>query len=143
MNKPRNQAEFPTPEVTTGPLPGSSRVYTHPKAAPHLAVPHREIELHPTAMEPPVRVYDTSGPYTDPAQTIDVEKGLPQTRKAWVLARGGVEEYEGRETPLDNGGATGKYLAREFPVRTSRCAPRARPRSPSWNSPAPASSPTK
>ncbi len=118
MNKPRNQAEFPTPEVTTGPLAGSSRVYTNPKAAPHLNVPHREIELHPTAMEPAVRVYDCSGPYTDPAQTIDVEKGLPQTRKAWVRARGGVEEYTGREpSPLDNGGATGKYLAREFPVR--------------------------
>ena len=118
MNKPRNQAEFPTPEVTTGPLAGSSRVYTNPKAAPHLAVPHREIELHPTAMEPAVRVYDCSGPYTDPAHSIDVEKGLPQTRKAWVRARGGVEEYTGREpNPLDNGGAAGKYLAREFPVR--------------------------
>jgi phosphomethylpyrimidine synthase len=118
MNKPTNQAEFPTPTVTTGPLAGSKRVYTSPKAAPHLKVPHREIELHPTAMEPPVRVYDCSGPYTDPNQTIDVEKGLPRTRIDWVKARGGVEEYEGREpSPLDNGGATGKYLAREFPVR--------------------------
>jgi phosphomethylpyrimidine synthase len=118
MNKPTNQAEFPTPTVTTGPLQGSSRVYTSPKAAPHLKVPHREIELHPTAMEPPVRVYDCSGPYTDPNQSIDVEKGLPRTRIDWVKARGGVEEYEGRElSPLDNGGATGKYLAREFPVR--------------------------
>ena len=118
MNKPTNQAEFPTPTVTTGPLAGSKRVYSSPKAAPHLKVPHREIELHPTAMEPPVRVYDCSGPYTDPNQTIDVEKGLPRTRTQWVKARGGVEEYEGRElSPLDNGGATGKYLAREFPVR--------------------------
>ncbi|WP_430430653.1 phosphomethylpyrimidine synthase ThiC [Oceanicaulis sp.] len=118
MNKPTNQAEFPTPTVTTGPLAGSSRVYTSPKAAPHLKVPHREIELHPTAMEPPVRVYDCSGPYTDPSQTIDVEKGLPRTRIDWVKARGGVEEYQGRElSPLDNGGATGKYLARAFPVR--------------------------
>ena len=118
MNKPTTQAEFPTPEVTTGPLQGSKRVYTQPAAAPHLSVPHREIEVHPTAMEPAVRVYDCSGPYTDSDQTIDVEQGLPQTRSAWVTARGGVEAYEGRElSPLDNGGATGKYLARAFPVR--------------------------
>ncbi|TGY87635.1 phosphomethylpyrimidine synthase ThiC [Marinicauda algicola] len=118
MNKSTTQSEFATPQVTTGPLAGSRRVYTSPAAAPDLKVPHREIELHPSAMEPPVRVYDCSGPYTDPAQTIDVERGLPRTRIAWVTERGGVEEYEGRPlSPLDNGGATGKYLAREFPVR--------------------------
>lgn len=118
MNKPTSQAEFPTPEVTTGPLQGSRRVYSNPEAAPHLNVPHREIEVHPTAMEPAVRVYDCSGPYTDPGQTIDVEAGLPRARDAWVTGRGGVEAYEGRElSPLDNGNATGKYLAREFPVR--------------------------
>ena len=118
MNKPTPQAEFPTPDVTAGPLAGSRRVYSNPEAAPHLNVPHREIEVHPTAMEPAVRVYDCSGPYTDPDQSIDVEAGLPRTRDAWVTGRGGVEAYEGREpSPLDNGGATGKYLAREFPVR--------------------------
>ena len=118
MNKPTSQNAFETPNVTTGPLPGSRRVYTHPQAAPHLAVPHREIELHPTAMEPPVRVYDTSGPYADPDAAIDVEAGLPRWRTERIMARGGVEFCEGREpTPLDNGGATGKYLARAFPVR--------------------------
>ncbi|MCC5995925.1 MAG: phosphomethylpyrimidine synthase ThiC [Oceanicaulis sp.] len=118
MNKPVSQSEFPTPTVTTGPLAGSRRVFTHPQAAPHLAVPHREIELHPTAMEPAVRVYDCSGPYTDPGAIIDVEKGLTRARTAWVTARGHVEAYEGRApSPLDNGGAQGKYLARAFPVR--------------------------
>ncbi|WP_421788043.1 phosphomethylpyrimidine synthase ThiC [Hyphobacterium sp.] len=118
MNKPTHQNAFETPEVTTGPLPGSRRVYTAPEAAPHLKVPHREIELHPTAMEPPVRVYDTSGPYSDPDASIDVEAGLPRWRTEGILKRGGVEAYDGRvPTPLDNGGATGKYLAREFPVR--------------------------
>ena len=103
MNKPTSQNAFETPEVTTGPLPGSRRVYTSPAMALHLKVPHREIDLHPTANEPPVR---------------DVEKGLPRWRTEGILKRGGVESYEGREpTPLDNGGATGKYLAREFPVR--------------------------
>ncbi|MEO1038832.1 MAG: phosphomethylpyrimidine synthase ThiC [Pseudomonadota bacterium] len=118
MNKPRNQAEFPTPEITIGPVSGSRRVYTNPEGAPDLKVPHREIELHPTALEPPARVYDCSGPYTDPGARIDVEAGLPRTRQTWVIERGGIEAHDGREpSPLDNGGAAGKYLARAFPVR--------------------------
>ncbi|MHA7857143.1 MAG: phosphomethylpyrimidine synthase ThiC [Henriciella sp.] len=117
MNKPVDQSEFETPEVTTGPLPSSRKVYTHPKADPSLSVPRRMIDLHPSANEPPVPVYDTSGPYSDPSVTIDVEKGLARHRTDWVLERGHVEEYEGRDVkPEDNGGATGKYLAREFPI---------------------------
>jgi phosphomethylpyrimidine synthase len=118
MNKPVDQAEFETPEVTTGPLPSSRKVYTHPKADPSLSVPRRMIDLHPTANEPPVPVYDTSGPYSDPSVTIDVEKGLARHRTDWVLERGHVEAYAGRSVrPEDNGGATGKYLAREFPIQ--------------------------
>ncbi len=118
MNKPADQSQFETPKVTTGPLPASRKVYSHPADAPDIAVPHREIDLHPSANEPAVPVYDTSGPYTDPSVTIDVEKGLARDRRAWVLERGGVEEYDGRDVkPEDNGGATGKYLAREFPVK--------------------------
>ena len=61
-------------------------------------------------------VYDPSGPYTDPDVTLDVEKGLPRTRIEWVRERGGVEEYEGRPIkPVDNGNASGKHLARNFP----------------------------
>lgn len=118
MNKPSNQSQFETPTVTTGPLPASRKQYSHPLADPSLSVPRRLIDLHPSANEEPVPVYDTSGPYSDPAIQIDVEKGLPRTRADWVLARGGVETYEGRATkPEDNGGATGNYLAREFPIR--------------------------
>ena len=117
MNKPVVQSEFETPEVTTGPLPASRKVYTHPKADPSLSVPRRMIDLHPSANEPPVPVYDTSGPYSDPSVTIDVEKGLARHRTDWVLQRGHVEAYDGRDVkPEDNGGATGKYLAREFPI---------------------------
>ena len=117
MNKPIDQSEFKTPDVTTGPLPSSRKVYTHPKADPSLSVPRRMLDLHPTANEPPVPVYDTSGPYSDPSVTIDVEKGLARHRTDWVLERGHVEEYVGRDVrPEDNGGATGKYLAREFPI---------------------------
>ena len=118
MNKPVSQSEFETPKVTTGPLPASRKVYTHPKADPGLSVPRRMIDLHPSSQEEPVPVYDTSGPYSDPSVVIDVEKGLARPRTDWVLARGGVEAYEGRAVkPEDNGGASGKYLAREFPVR--------------------------
>ena len=118
MNKPTDQSEFETPEVTTGPLPASRKVFTHPKADPSLSVPRRMIDLHPSANEPPVPVYDTSGPYSDPSIEIDVEKGLARPRTEWVLERGGVELYDGRDVkPEDNGGATGKYLAREFPVQ--------------------------
>jgi len=124
MNKPINQSEFQTPTVTTGPLPASTKDYTAPKAAPDIRVPRRLIALHPSANEPDVPVYDTSGPYSDPGVTIDVEKGLARHRTAWVLERGGVEEYAGREVkPEDNGGATGKYLAREFPVRNKPLRP--------------------
>ena len=120
MNKPINQSEFQTPEVTSGPLPSSSKVYTAPDADPTLRVPHRLVHLHPTANEPDVPVYDTSGPYSDPSVEIDVEKGLARHRTAWVLERGHVEEYEGRDVkPEDNGGATGRFLAREFPVKNA------------------------
>lgn len=118
MNKPIDQSEFKTPVVTTGSLPASSKVYTAPNMAPDLRVPHRLVHLHPTANEPDVPVYDTSGPYSDDNVVIDVEKGLPRPRTAWVIERGGVEAYEGRDVkPEDNGGASGKYLAREFPVK--------------------------
>ncbi len=118
MNKHIPQSEFQTPEVTTGPLPSSRKTYVAGDQYPDLRVPVREIDLHPSADEPPVPVYDTSGPYTDPEITIDVEKGLARTRTAWIKERGGVEEYEGREVkPEDNGGVTGKHLAREFPVK--------------------------
>ena len=78
MNKPVDQSEFETPKVTTGPLPSSRKVYTNPAADSSLRVPHRQIDLHPTANEPPVPVYDTSGPYSDPEAVIDVEAGLPR-----------------------------------------------------------------
>ena len=67
-----------TPKVTTGPLPGSRKVYARPDAAPELRVPVREIVLTDAAAEPPVPVYDTTGPYTDSAVTIDVEQGQIQ-----------------------------------------------------------------
>ncbi len=105
-----------TPKVTTGPLPASRKIHVTPDAAPDLRVPLREIALSEGSGESPLPVYDTSGPYTDESVTIDVERGLPRTRIEWVKERGGVEDYEGRPLkPVDNGNATGKYLARAFP----------------------------
>jgi phosphomethylpyrimidine synthase len=105
--------------VTTGALPASRKVYhSSPSSAAALRVPMREIALEPSAKEPPVTVYDTSGPYTDPDATIDIYRGLPRLRAAWVRARGDVEEYEGRHVkPEDNGNVDPKNLVPEFPVR--------------------------
>src|ERR671935_62121 len=68
------------PQVTTGALSGSRKSYAVPDSAPDLRVPVREIALTEAAGEAPVPVYDTTGPYTDPAVTIDVEKGLARPR---------------------------------------------------------------
>src|SRR3974390_373167 len=116
MNKPITESDLVTPKVTTGALPPSPKVYSQPDAASDLRVPSRLIELDASSGESPLPVYDTTGPYTDPAFTADVEKGLPRTRIEWVKERGGVEQYEGRPIkPVDNGNATGKHLARDFP----------------------------
>ncbi len=106
-----------TDDVTTGPLPASTKVYVSPEGHPDVRVPLREIELEPSAMEPPVRVYDTSGIYSDPDATIDIEAGLPRTRTAWSLVLGGVADYEGRDVqPEDNGNVSEGALARAFPI---------------------------
>src|SRR3954470_14190266 len=116
MNKPITASDLVTPKVTTGPLVGSRKIYSSPAAAPDVRVPLREILLSEASGEPPLPVYDTTGVYTDPNATIDVEKGLTRTRVSWVKERGGIEEYDGRPIqPVDNGNVTGKHLARNFP----------------------------
>src|ERR671916_1660546 len=85
--------------VTTGPIRGSRKVHVGP-----LKVAMREIGLEPSSGEPPLRVYDCSGPYTDPQVTIDIMAGLPELRRDWIRARGDVEEVLQREVkPEDNG----------------------------------------
>src|SRR5260370_13576500 len=91
-------------------LPNSRRIYVAGKQ-PGVRVPFREINQNPTRgfdgrleENPPVRVYDTSGPWGDPAVHCDVREGLSTPRRDWISARGDVEEYEGRElTPIDDG----------------------------------------
>ncbi len=98
-------------------LPASRKIYVETNGSTvnqnkhGLRVPFREIALNPSkAMDgtiepnPPVRVYDTSGPWTDPEQKHNVRDGLPALRREWIVARGDVEEYQGREVlPQDNG----------------------------------------
>jgi len=90
-------------------FPGSKKVYVTGSRS-DIKVPMREIELSPTTgtfgkqENPPVRVYDTSGPYTDPTYSVDLSKGLPAIRSTWIQERSDVEEYEGRKIkPEDNG----------------------------------------
>lgn len=90
-------------------FPASKKVYVEGSRS-DIRVPMRGITLSPTKTETgiienePVRVYDTSGPYTDPDFQPDIQKGLPPLRKRWILERGDVEEYEGRPVkPEDNG----------------------------------------
>ena len=116
MNKITRPEELKAPKVTTGPLPASRKVYSAPEGFPDLRVPLREIALSEGAGEPDVRVYDSSGIYTEADVEIDVSRGLPRAREAWVEARGGLERYEGRNVkPEDNGNATGARLAQAFP----------------------------
>src|SRR6185312_4468881 len=115
MNKITRSSDLIAPKVTTGPLPASTKIYTSPAGRNDLRVPFREIALTDTS-EPSFRVYDPSGPYTDPAAAIDVERGLPRIRDGWVKERGGVEAYDGRVIrPEDNGNVSGSHAARAFP----------------------------
>ena len=105
-----------TADVTTGALPASRKIFVDGKMHKGLRVPMREISLHESANEPPIVVYDTSGAYTDPNAKIDLEKGLEPLRRSWVLGRGDVEEYRGRDVkPEDNGNIGADKLVAEFP----------------------------
>jgi len=105
-----------TGTIPTGERAGSRKVYVAGELYPDIRVPFREIALHPSANEPPVTVYDSSGPYTDPAVTIDIKKGLPHVKSSWQLDRGDIApEANPREVrPEDNGHASGRHLAPRF-----------------------------
>ena len=99
MNKPILDKSL---SITRGALPGSNKLMLG-------GVPFREVKL--SGGEAPVRLYDTSGPYTDDSVAIDIEKGLAAKRREWILARGDVEEYVGRDRkPEDDGLKPGEKL---------------------------------
>ncbi|MCK2167068.1 phosphomethylpyrimidine synthase ThiC [Thalassospira xiamenensis] len=103
MSVPSTKTDI-TSDVTTGALPASRKIHIAGSHFPDVRVPMREIAVHPTAGEPPIKVYDPSGPYTDPDVTIDIAKGLPRLRRSWIAARSDTERYAGRDIkPEDNG----------------------------------------
>ena len=86
MNEHFSPKDAAAPQVTTGPLSGSRKIFSAPKGHEDLRVPFREIAL---ADGKTFRLYDTSGPYTDPVMTNDVRQGLPHLRAPWIDARRG------------------------------------------------------
>jgi len=97
-------------------FPNSTRIYANGTIHPEIRVPMREVSLSDTVRpdgareaNPPVRIYDCSGPWGDPEFRGEVAEGLPALRREWILSRGDVEEYDGRPVaPTDNG-----YLSEE------------------------------
>ncbi|QEO18572.1 phosphomethylpyrimidine synthase ThiC [Acetobacter vaccinii] len=117
MSTAAGRAAAPAPgHVTTGPIRGSHKVYTSPAGHPDIRVPFRDITLDPSAKEEPLRVYDTSGPYTDPDADIDVRKGLPKTRAAWLAKRNLDAATPRAIRPEDNGNAEGAFLVAPCPA---------------------------
>ncbi|MBI3415496.1 MAG: phosphomethylpyrimidine synthase ThiC [Verrucomicrobia bacterium] len=98
-------------------LPASKKVFVAGTIHSDVRVPMREIELTPTksytgavTTNDSVRVYDCAGPWGDPAFTGNSDDGLPALRRDWILKRGDVAEYDGREVkPMDNGYLSGKH----------------------------------
>ena len=83
-------------KISTGSLPASKKVYVTGEKYNFIKVPMREIELHPSANEKPLTVYDSSGAYTDENIDININKGLQKIRKDWVNKRNDTEEYDGK-----------------------------------------------
>ncbi|MEJ5151647.1 phosphomethylpyrimidine synthase ThiC [Comamonas sp. MYb396] len=108
------------------PFPASTKSYLAGAIHPQLQVPVRDIAL--TNGEQ-VSVYDTSGPYTDPAVAIDVRQGLPALRAEWIAARGDSQYYVGRQrVALDDGGKRGEEDLRVAQLRAEAAALQRQPR---------------
>jgi len=134
MSNDKNAASFLSESATVDaqsikPFPNSEKIYVE-GSRPDIRVPMREITLATTPTEfggennPPVRVYDTSGVYTDPAEKIDVRKGLPNIRGNWVLERDDTEALEGQTSEFTRERAADSSLdaLRFNHTHTPRCA---------------------
>jgi phosphomethylpyrimidine synthase len=125
-DKPLSGKKTTAPDVTTGALGGSRKIYSAPEGHEALRVPLRKIAL---TNGDSFQVYDPSGPYTDDEVATDVKRGLVALRTPWIEARGGVERYEGRDVkPEDNGNVGEAHLAESFqttgsPLRGTPGAP--------------------
>ncbi|MBI2886702.1 MAG: phosphomethylpyrimidine synthase ThiC, partial [Chloroflexi bacterium] len=114
----------PQPAQYVG-FPGSQRTYKQ-GSREDIRVPFREVALTPTQgrageePNPPVQLYDTSGPYTDPAVQPDIRQGLPPLRRHWILERADVEEYDGTPHTQEEVGRPGRNGAAPFPGLSRR-----------------------
>ncbi len=117
-----------TKDLTLGPLPASKKIHIKSKRFPDVKVAMREIELSKTSEVKKFTCYDTSGIYSDPEKMdkIDLNKGLPKLREKWIMERGDVEEYQGRNVkPEDNGVTLGrKPSAPEFDLKAVNFKPK-------------------
>ena len=109
------QTEYTSQFQGKSQFPASEKVYRQ-GSQPSIRAPFRQVTLTPTGgrfgteENPPLSVYDTSGPYTDDNAFLDLRQGLPALRRPWIMARGDVEEYDGYGVPL-----RGKNVAQPFP----------------------------
>ena len=112
MRLPEAKAPSDTRSLTTGPIPGSRKVQLGV-----LEVGMRIVDLPHDAQQQALPLYDTSGPYTDPAARIDLAQGLVRRRRGWITAREDTEAYDGRPIhPLDNGRADGQAAVAPCPA---------------------------
>ena len=121
-------------KISRTPFPGSRKIYVE-GSDPSIRVAMREIEQSPTTSgdvteaNPPITVYDPSGPYTDPEIEIDVRNGLAPMRRKWILDRGDVEELDrvssafGRERESDPALENLRFVRTRKPLRAKpgRC----------------------
>jgi phosphomethylpyrimidine synthase len=126
---PTESTQIRSGKTTVGKLPGSRKIYVQGTRYSSVRVPMRQIELTASTLpdgssqpNPPIAVYDTSGPYTDPTATIDLRQGLPALRLEWIRARGDVEAYAGRDVrPEDDGyAAHARVTVERFPDASRR-----------------------
>jgi phosphomethylpyrimidine synthase len=103
------------PVIESAPIPGSRKVYEPGVLHPEIRVPFRVVDLHPSANEPPVTLYDPSGPYSDPAYTPDIARGLPRPRDAWLADKVEPVENPRLVRPEDNGNVSAERAAPQFP----------------------------
>ena len=124
--------------ITSEPLPASRKVYLGSHHRSDVRVAMREIQLSDShggngngheSMKSPVRVYDTSGPYTDPSIETDIRKGLQPLRYEWIRARGDVEELDGPsyQPPVGKNGHKNGSQTERFPDASRRPVLRAKP----------------
>jgi phosphomethylpyrimidine synthase len=114
--KPQKNSVKAAPQsVTTGPIIGSRKIYVAAPEHPQMRVPFREVVLT-TDAEPPVRIYDPSGPYTETDVQIDLNAGLTQPRRAWLDARGFTTVPGRAVTAADNGNISEEHLVPACPA---------------------------